>query len=253
MRVFTTLQLNHPHNVTPRPLAPDAVAIAFDNLPLPSLRIGAFVPPGQLAIATPPGFRPAGFSLIELLVTLAIICILSVMLYGFGSARHQRTQKELCSDNLQKIYIALQIYAQDFSGRLPAATNAATSEAALAVLVPRCAADTALFICPGGRDAALASGAPLQSGKISYAYYQGRRLDDPQAAQQALMSDRQVNTLAKQTGDQVFSITGSSPGNNHHKYGGNFLMGDGAVQASSPLVPFPLPLPPGVILLNPKP
>jgi prepilin-type N-terminal cleavage/methylation domain-containing protein len=198
-------------------------------------------------------FRPAGFSLIELLVTLAIICILSVMLYGFGSARHQRTQKELCSDNLQKIYIALQIYAQDFSGRLPAATNAATSEAALAVLVPRYAADTALFICPGGRDAALASGAPLQSGKISYAYYQGRRLDDPQAAQQALMSDRQVNTLAKQTGDQVFSITGSSPGNNHHKYGGNFLMGDGAVQASSPLVPFPLPLPPGVILLNPKP
>jgi len=51
----------------------------------------------------------------------------------------------------------------------------------------------------------------------------------------------------------VFSITGSSPGNHHHKYGGNFLMGDGAVQASSPLVPFPLPLPPGVILLNPKP
>jgi prepilin-type N-terminal cleavage/methylation domain-containing protein len=196
---------------------------------------------------------PGGFSLVELLVTVALICILSVMMFGFGSARRQHSQKELCRDNLQKLYLALQIYAKDFNGRLPSATNAATAEDALDVLVPRYSADTALFICPGGRDAVPPSGASLRSGKISYAYYAGRRLDDPEAGRQALMSDRQVNTLAKLVGDPVFSTTGRAPGNNHHKYGGNFLMGDGSAQDSPPQAPFPLPIPPGVTLLNPKP
>jgi len=191
--------------------------------------------------------------LIELLVTLAMICILSTMMYGFGSARRQKTQKMLCQDNLQKIFIALQIYAKDSNGRLPAATNAVTSEDVLEVLVPRYSADTSLFICPGGRDAALPAGGSLRQGKISYAYYEGRRLEDGQAAEQVLMSDRQVNTLAKPIGDPVFSTTGQAPGNNHHKYGGNFLMGDGSVQNSAPVASFSLTLPPGVVLLNPKP
>ncbi len=65
------------------------------------------------------------------------MCILSVMMYGFGSASHQRSQKKLCADNLQKIYLALQIYANDFKGALPQNTNAATSEDVLDELVPQ--------------------------------------------------------------------------------------------------------------------
>ena len=80
--------------------------------------------------------RRGGFSLIELLVTFALMLIMSVMLYGFGSASHQRSQKKLCADNLQKIYLALQIYANDFKGALPQNTNAVTSEDALDGLVP---------------------------------------------------------------------------------------------------------------------
>ena len=38
----------------------------------------------------------SGFSLIELLITLALMCILSAMLYGFGSGSHQRSQQKLC-------------------------------------------------------------------------------------------------------------------------------------------------------------
>ena len=197
--------------------------------------------------------QAGGFSLIELLVVVAIMLILSSMMYGFGSSRRQRSQKVLCQDNLQKIYIALQIYAKDFKGELPRATNALTAEEPLGVLVPRYSSDTALFICPGGRDSVPPSGAPLSQGKISYAYYMGERLEDTAPAQLVLMSDRQVNTNSKILGEQVFSLTGKSPGNNHHKFGGNFLLGDGSAQGSTPMAPFSLTVAPGVRLLNPKP
>jgi prepilin-type N-terminal cleavage/methylation domain-containing protein len=192
----------------------------------------------------------AGFSLVELLITLALMAVLTTMMYGFASARHQRNQRQLCADNLQKIYLAMQIYADDFKGALPQNTNAATSEEVLDVLVPKYSADTSIFICPGGRDAEIPSGEPLRQHKISYAYYMGRRLDTPQAV---LMSDRQVDTEPKRAGEMVFSADGKPPGNNHHKYGGNFLLCDGSVQASGPQLTFSLASAPGIVLLNPKP
>ncbi len=192
----------------------------------------------------------AGFSLIELLIVLALMIVMSVMLYGFGSASRQRSQKKLCADNLQKIYLAMQIYANDFGGRLPQNTNAATSEQVLDELVPRYTADISIFICPGGRDAQIPSGEPLVKHKISYAYYMGRRLDTPQSV---LMSDRQVDTQPKAAGEFAFSPNGKPPGNNHHKYGGNFLLCDGSVQPSPAQLTFSLPATSGVVLLNPKP
>jgi prepilin-type N-terminal cleavage/methylation domain-containing protein len=191
-----------------------------------------------------------GFSLIELLIVLALMCIMSAMLWGFGSGSHQRSQQKLCGDSLQKVYIALQIYANDFKGALPQSTNAATSEAVLDELVPKYTADTTIFICPGGRDSEIPSGEPLSKHKISYAYFMGRRLD---AADKPLMSDRQVNTEPKRAGEIVFSLDGKPPGNNHHKFGGNFLLGDGSIQFSPAQLTFSLAAAPGVVLLNPKP
>jgi len=191
-----------------------------------------------------------GFSLIELLITLALLCVMSVMLYGFGSKSHQRSQQKLCADNLQKIYLAMQVYANDFKGALPQNTNAVTSEDALNILVPKYNADTSVFICPGGRDAAIPSGEPLTKHKISYAYFMGRHLDD---GQKALMSDRQVNAEPKRAGELVFSPNGKPPGNNHHQYGGNFLFCDGSLQFCPAQLTFSLAGEPGIVLLNPKP
>ena len=193
--------------------------------------------------------KARAFSLIELLIVLALIVILSTMLYSFSSPVHQRTQKELCSDNLQKIFLSLQIYCNDF-GKFPLNTNAQTSEDVLNVLVPRYTADTSLFICPGGRDSDIPAGVPISQNKISYAYYMGRGTNDSGSF---IMSDRQVNTRSKNAGDQVFSLDGQSRGNNHHKYGGNVLFSDGSVQTTPPVATFSLAYSNGIVLLNPKP
>jgi type II secretory pathway pseudopilin PulG len=191
-----------------------------------------------------------GFSLIEMIVTLALMIVIFTMMFGFASAKHQRTQKQLCGDSLQKIFLALQIYANDFHGALPAKANAATSEEPLELLVPKYSADTSIFVCPGGRDAEIKPGVPLTKTKISYAFYMGRKLDESQAV---LLSDRQISTEPKRAGEMVFSANGKSPGNNHHRYGGNFLFTDGSVQGSGPQLSFSLAAVPGVVLLNPKP
>jgi prepilin-type N-terminal cleavage/methylation domain-containing protein/prepilin-type processing-associated H-X9-DG protein len=202
------------------------------------------------------GIRPgtpsarSGFSLIELLVVLALMIVIITMMWGFGSESRQHAAQRACRQNLEKIYVALQIYAGDFSGRLPAITNAQTSEAPLSLLVPHYTVDTSIFICPGGKDSALPSGVSFANRKISYAYYTGERLGD---AQQPLMSDRQINTLPKLAGDFVFSTTGKPPGNNHHKYGGNFLFCDGHADTTPPQLSFSLVTTQGIVLLNPKP
>jgi prepilin-type N-terminal cleavage/methylation domain-containing protein/prepilin-type processing-associated H-X9-DG protein len=192
----------------------------------------------------------AGFSLIELLIVLALMIILTSLMWGFGSESRQHKAQRACRQNLEKIYLALQIYANDFSGRLPANTNAQTSEEPLSLLVPHYTVDTSIFICPGGKDSPLPSGVPFANRKISYAYFMGQRLGD---AQQPLMSDRQISTLPKRAGELVFSSTGKPPGNNHHKYGGNFLFGDGHVDLTPPQLSFSLVATQGVVLLNPKP
>jgi len=200
------------------------------------------------SIANP--VRAGGFSLIEMLISLTIMLILFTMMYGFGSRSNQMNQKKKCQANLQKMYIALQIYSNDSNGKFPVATNARSSEEALDVLVPRYSSDTAIFVCPGSKDSALPAGESLRKGRISYAYYMGRTASDGELV---LASDKQVNTQAKLAGDKVFSENGKFPGNNHHKYGGTFLFCDGGMKSSPSASALALPLSTNVVLLNPKP
>lgn len=190
------------------------------------------------------------FSLIELLITAAIILILYTMMFGFSAQQNQLRQKSKCRGNLQKVFVALQIYANDSRGMFPTATNATTSEDALAILVPRYSADNSIYICPGSKDSKLTPGVSLRNARISYAYYMGRRETDNNAV---LLSDRQLNTNSKAVGELAFSDNGKKPANNHHKYGGSLLFGDGSTRSSAPMLTIPLPLATNVVLLNPKP
>jgi prepilin-type N-terminal cleavage/methylation domain-containing protein/prepilin-type processing-associated H-X9-DG protein len=193
---------------------------------------------------------PAGFSLIELLAVAAILLLLFTLYWGSSSDSHQRQAQKDCQTHLQKIYMAMEIYANDQAGKFPETAGARTSEEPLDALVPRYTVDTAEFICPGSKDAPLPAGESFRQHKISYAYYMGRRAAD---SQQVLMSDQQVDARSRPAGEYAFSATGKPPGNNHGKLGGNFLFCDGRVEPAPARVPFSLGLTQGVVLLNPKP
>ncbi len=192
---------------------------------------------------------PPAFSLLEMMIVVALIMFMTTMYWGTNAAGRQRKQQTFCQQNLQKIFVAMQIYSNDQSGRFPEARDAATSEAALDRLVPRYTVATSAFTCPGTGSTPLPDGDQLRDRKISYAYYMGRRAADDQTV---LITDRQINTNSKTVGQPLFSTTGSPPGNNHKKYGGNLLYCDGHVQLSAPSAVVSLTVTQGVVLLNPK-
>jgi prepilin-type processing-associated H-X9-DG protein len=193
--------------------------------------------------------RQAAFSLLELLLVAALLLILTTLYWRSGAGNRQKAVLAVCQNNLQKLHVAMEIFANDHAGKFPEAPGARTAEEALDALVPRYTADTSLFLCPGSKDAALPSGESIRQRKISYAYYMGRRLADAQAP---LLSDRQVDTQSKNPGQQVFSSSGQPPGNNHGKSGGNILFCDGQVQRTPANAAFSLVLTQGVLLLNPR-
>jgi prepilin-type processing-associated H-X9-DG protein len=196
-------------------------------------------------------FSTAGFSLLELFLVAVILFIVFTLFLSAGSKSGQEKRLAACQSNLQNIYAALRTYSQDNNGTLPAVPGAQTSEAPLSLLVPKYTTGSEFFICPGGRDKPLPDAQPFADRKISYAYYLGRTLEDGSAA--PLVSDAQVDTASKTQGQIVFSPDGKKPGNNHNKFGGNFLFCDGNVQTTPARLAFPLPPATNVILLNPKP
>lgn len=192
------------------------------------------------------------FSLIELIVTLALLIVLVVLWHGFGSRSNQQRQKKACEKNLLNIYLALDLYARDHDGRFPVTTNARTSEEALSVLVPQYTVASDHFVCPGSKDSRIASATPLKDVRISYAYFMGRQQNETGAVAAVLMSDRWIDLTPKGKGDPVFSTNGAAPGNNHHQYGGNFLLSDGEIRSSGAMAPFALDWPAHIVPLNPR-
>lgn len=196
-------------------------------------------------------FRRSGFSLLELLITVILILILSMIMMGRGMFSDQQRQLANCQKNLQNIYVALKIYSADNKEQYPCLKGSQTSEEPLSLLVPRSTTVTEMFICPGSTENKLPEGEPFAKRRISYAYYMGRAKED--SAGVALISDRQVNAFPKIERQLIFSPDGKPPGANHSKSGGNFLFCDGAIKATKPRAVRDLTFPTNVILLNPRP
>jgi len=190
----------------------------------------------------------SAFSLVELLVVLALLVILTVMSTSRFSASARRKDLAACQKNLQKVYLALSIYRSD-NGAYPFLQGATAPEAPLSLLIPKSTTVTEIFICPGSRDKPLAEGERFADRRISYAYYMGRATNDEPP--EIVMTDWQINSAPKKMGQPVFSLDGKKPGNNHYGDGGNLLSLGGEVSGSGAKASRDLQFPPSVTLLNP--
>jgi prepilin-type N-terminal cleavage/methylation domain-containing protein len=193
-------------------------------------------------------FSVGAFSLIELLLVLAIILILTVLGARRLTTSARKRELAACGGNLQKIYLALGFYRND-NGAYPFLPEAQTSAAPLSLLVPKGTTDTAIFICPGSGDKPLPESEPFDKKRISYSYYMGRPTNNN--PQDILLSDWQMDTLPKKKGNLLFSPDGRKPGNNHEAAGGNLLTCGGAVVFSTPKADQDLLFPSTVRLLSP--
>jgi prepilin-type N-terminal cleavage/methylation domain-containing protein/prepilin-type processing-associated H-X9-DG protein len=191
-----------------------------------------------------------GFTLIELMVVITLILIMYVMMYGPAQKSYQDRQLILCQKNLQMIDIALKIYAADYHESYPLVPGAATAETPLSLLVPRCTTETSIFVCPGSARRRLPEAQSFVDRKISYAYYMGRTTRD--GADAMLLSDEQVDTRPRRTGDRMFSVTGKRPADNHRQFGGNVLFGDGHAESFPAVASRDFAFSNSVVLLNPK-
>jgi prepilin-type N-terminal cleavage/methylation domain-containing protein/prepilin-type processing-associated H-X9-DG protein len=95
-----------------------------------------------------PGLRP-GFTLVELLVTMAIIAMLAALLVPAVGKVKDKARKTSCLNNLRQLGIAVAAYTANSSGHLPmcqrVVDDAADPEGffnALEVSAPR------VFVCP---------------------------------------------------------------------------------------------------------
>jgi len=195
-----------------------------------------------------PGSRKA-FSLVELLVVLAILLLVVFMSRDGYLRDRDRKRLAACARNLAGQYVALQMYANDHEGWFPLVTNAVSPAEPLSLLIPRYTTQTEFWICPAAGDKALKPAQPFADRKISYAYYLGWRSDAP--AGSVLVSDEQVDAGAKITQQLLFSADGHRPGNNHGAGGGNFLRTDGSQGFSPSHAAQEFPRPAHVTVLNP--
>src|SRR5438128_1570022 len=62
---------------------------------------------------------PTGFTLVEMMVVIAIITLLAVLLLPVFTLAKGKSQQATCSSNLRQLGMAMQQYTQDSDERLP--------------------------------------------------------------------------------------------------------------------------------------
>jgi prepilin-type N-terminal cleavage/methylation domain-containing protein/prepilin-type processing-associated H-X9-DG protein len=197
-------------------------------------------------------FRKHGFSLLELLIVMALVTCGYAFMFGPHTAWSQGRARFRCAQQLQQMHAALTLFAAEHEGAFPSPDGALTSEPALSQLVPLYTTDTAVFICPGSGHSALPGAQPFADRRCSYAYVAG--LKSTAAPDQPLVSDARAGTGATAAGEPLFSTSGKAPGANHRAFGGSVLYVDGHVETQDgPLAARDFPIPAGARLLNPKP
>ncbi len=71
-------------------------------------------------------FLRCGFTLIEMLVVMALIAIFTAILFPVFTQVREKARQRVCGSNLQQIGTAAALYRQDYDGRFPLAVTVAS-------------------------------------------------------------------------------------------------------------------------------
>ncbi len=184
--------------------------------------------------------RRTAFTLLELLVVVAIIGILAALLLPALSAAHQKARCAQCNNNLQQIGIAFTMYAQEHADHLPQRYYGINSNGMSIgydeVLIPYTGSSNAktniaqLFLCPSQRQ----TDYPKQPGYGMNWYYDNIAL--------GLVGQQSATILVAETlgpegtGSHRADRDSGTPGEldpERHSHRANYLFLDGHVNLSS--------------------
>lgn len=90
-----------------------------------------------------------GFTLIEILVVVAILGVLAALLFPVFLSAREKARAASCLSNYRQIGIGIQMYAQDNDGNVPA--NGGSFSGLIADCVPY-TKTSAIFVCPDDYD-----------------------------------------------------------------------------------------------------
>ena len=120
------------------------------------------------------GARRAGFTLVELLVVVAIIAVLAgIALTGLARAREE-ARAAVCKNNLRQLALSASIYAQSWNGWFPVADRMHNPQGRLLEALAPYASQRGVFYCPS---AAAADVVPAETeenwraARIGYFYF----------------------------------------------------------------------------------
>jgi prepilin-type N-terminal cleavage/methylation domain-containing protein len=114
-----------------------------------------------------------GFTLIEILIVIAIIAILSGILVPVLAAARESGRRANCASNLRQIGSACRMFSESNDSFYPRVSDEDNGSQALGLLHPHFVSDINMFKCPSGTDdtPALDSGGLLSGCSYAYAFY----------------------------------------------------------------------------------
>lgn len=115
----------------------------------------SYVPPFRRQRSTA-SRRIKAFTLIELLIVMAIIALLAAILFPVFAKARDKARQTACTNNLKQIYLGYRMYGQDYDGSFPTTvlgnsqTRAATDPQSTPALLYPYTKNNQIWVCPNG-------------------------------------------------------------------------------------------------------
>ncbi len=189
--------------------------------------------------------RQPAFTLLELIVVLAVLAILTSLLLPALTRGNRRSQRMACVNNLKQIGLGFKIFANDHQDRYPMQlwsheSRPAEATNAYATFIFRALSNELstprVLVCPQDRRGPAAGFPSLALSNVSYFVGLNARDDYPQSF---LAGDRDLTTNGCPVGPGLLPVTANTLlgwSGTIHRHGGNIAMGDGSVQPTTDIL-----------------